>query len=670
MQAATYCTDPLKVLETVPNLYLVLSPALIILTASNAYLEATLTERSKIVGKHIFEAFPDNSNTPDRVANIHASLQQVLLTRKPHHLPITGYDIPHPTIEGTFVQRYWRPSHTPVLDAAGDIEYIIQEAVNVTEAVLAEAQLNAREARGKAALTHAQHQRAHLENFFMQVPAAIAVLDGSMMVFELVNPTFQKYFPGRTLLGLPILEALPNADTRFYWPLLQNVYHRGEASVGTKALFQLARYAGGALEDTYVDFNFQPRYNEHQQVDGVIMFAYDVTEMVVARKAAEESQRQFQLLTEAIPQLVWTSAPDGNLDYFNGQTFTYSGRNHERLKGQNWAEIIHPDDLPLLMHEWTTSLQSGQPYQVEARVLGADDIYRWFLIRALPFRNEQGEITQWFGTTTDIDDKKQLEEKLHALAEELATANEEIQANMDEMQINNEELDTANQRLSWMNADLDTFVYTASHDLRSPINRIIALNQLLEYNLDGKLDSEGHKLMQLINTSLDKLNTTILDLSKIITEHADGKGELVYFRDALTDVQADIEPLIAQSNAHLEINFEIPFIGIARKHLRSILYNLLSNALKYRDPNRHCYVIVRTLKHNNQVLLSVSDNGLGLDNHEQEKLFLAFQRMHTHVEGSGVGLYTIKRIIENHGGTITAKSQKGVGTTFTIHFKA
>jgi signal transduction histidine kinase len=106
------------------------------------------------------------------------------------------------------------------------------------------------------------------------------------------------------------------------------------------------------------------------------------------------------------------------------------------------------------------------------------------------------------------------------------------------------------------------------------------------------------------------------------------------------------------------------------KHLRSIVYNLLSNAVKYRDPARPPLVQVRATDTTAHVVLEVQDNGLGLSEEQQSQLFAMFRRLHDHVEGSGVGLYMLKRIMENAGGTIAVQSQPGVGTTFTVTFPA
>ncbi len=133
-------SETLRALESAPNMYLVLSPGLYILTASDLYLEATETKREAIAGKHIFEVFPDNPEVPDidGAQNINASLQEVLRTGKPHYMRIQRYDVPDVNNPGKFIQRYWDPSHRPVFDEQGQISYIIQHAGNITEKVLTE----------------------------------------------------------------------------------------------------------------------------------------------------------------------------------------------------------------------------------------------------------------------------------------------------------------------------------------------------------------------------------------------------------------------------------------------------------------------------------------------------------------------------------------------------
>ncbi|WP_442591834.1 PAS domain-containing sensor histidine kinase [Pedobacter sp. AW31-3R] len=148
-------SDTLRALETAPSMFLVLSPDLYILTASDLYLEATKTERELIIGRYIFDAFPENPELPDAdgVKNISASLQEVLRTKKRHVMNFQRYDVPDVSAPGKFMTRYWDPSHTPVLDDEGEISYIVQLATNVTDQVLLGNQLaQSRSAQAESAL--------------------------------------------------------------------------------------------------------------------------------------------------------------------------------------------------------------------------------------------------------------------------------------------------------------------------------------------------------------------------------------------------------------------------------------------------------------------------------------------------------------------------------------
>jgi signal transduction histidine kinase len=116
-------------------------------------------------------------------------------------------------------------------------------------------------------------------------------------------------------------------------------------------------------------------------------------------------------------------------------------------------------------------------------------------------------------------------------------------------------------------------------------------------------------------------------------------------------------------------DFSVETISYARKNLRSIFYNLITNAIKYRDRIRPVKIHVKTVKKENQILLTIEDNGLGLSKDQQAKLFTMFKRLHSHVDGSGIGLYIIKRVIENNGGKIEVDSKEGIGSKFKIYFR-
>jgi PAS domain S-box-containing protein len=145
----------------------------------------------------------------------------------------------------------------------------------------------------------------------------------------------------------------------------------------------------------------------------------DVTDFVNAEKAVRESEEEFRTLAEAVPHHVWTAKPDGLLNWFNPRVYEYAGAVVGDLDGERWGTIVHPDDVPAAVAAWTHSVTTGDPYEIEFRLKGANGAFRWFLARAVPAR-EQGKIIRWIGTNTDVHDQKMIAAELAGLNETLA----------------------------------------------------------------------------------------------------------------------------------------------------------------------------------------------------------------------------------------------------------
>jgi signal transduction histidine kinase len=175
----------------------------------------------------------------------------------------------------------------------------------------------------------------------------------------------------------------------------------------------------------------------------------------------------------------------------------------------------------------------------------------------------------------------------------------------------------------------------------------------------------------MIHVSISKFNNTIKDLTEITKVQKDLNEDLEYvsFTEITEDIKRDIQKLIEESGVVLKEVYEVQQIVYAKKNLRSVLYNLLTNGIKYRSPERSPQILIHTYQEEAFIVVSVEDNGLGLNAVQQSKLFTMFKRMHTHVDGSGIGLYIVKRIVENNGGKIEVESEPGKGTTFKVYFK-
>jgi signal transduction histidine kinase len=255
--------------------------------------------------------------------------------------------------------------------------------------------------------------------------------------------------------------------------------------------------------------------------------------------------------------------------------------------------------------------------------------------------------------------------------QQVESLNQRLAAINGELQTTNAALSSTNAQLTRTNVDLDTFVYTASHDLKAPITNIESIVLALRDTLPTAVQQDelvAH-LLNLLNQTVTRFQFTIgqlTDISRLQLAHA-GSTEPVGLASVVEAVRLDLAPAIEAVGTQLLVEVAPALlVSFSPANLRSVVYNLLSNAIKYGAPDRPSQVRICAERTPQTVVLTVQDNGLGMSEVQQRQLFGLFQRLHTHVEGTGVGLYISKRLIENVGGTITVQSQTNVGTTFTV----
>jgi PAS domain S-box-containing protein len=176
----------------------------------------------------------------------------------------------------------------------------------------------------------------------------------------------------------------------------------------------------GYPEEAHFAFSYTPvRDGETGMVAGFFCACTETTAHVLAERRLRDSEAQFRALAEAVPNHAWTARPDGYLEWFNKQVYTYSGLGRDALVGQGWTQIVYPQDAPIVADVWTRSLATGNPYEIEFRIRRADGTYRWHIVRAKPIRNDNGTIVRWVGTNTDIEEQRVATDSLAALNAEL-----------------------------------------------------------------------------------------------------------------------------------------------------------------------------------------------------------------------------------------------------------
>ena len=276
--------------------------------------------------------------------------------------------------------------------------------------VIGFAQLLTSQIAGALATVDAQRAEAaemeRLQRLFEQSPSFMAILRGPDHRFELVNSAYSQLIAHRDVIEKTMLESIPEARDQGVIERLDRVYSTGEPYVGQSASIMLQRTQNAALEPRFLDFVYQPIRDAAGLVSGIFVQGIDVTSAHEAGIALRESEAQFKMFAQAMPNQVWTSTVAGDLDWFNDQTYTYCGYAFEALRGQGWARIVHPEDLENAGRFWAQSLSTGAEYEVEFRLLRRDGEFRWHLARALPIRDDENAILRWIGTNTDIHERK------------------------------------------------------------------------------------------------------------------------------------------------------------------------------------------------------------------------------------------------------------------------
>ena len=371
----------------------------------------------------------------------------------------------------------------------------------------------------------------------------------------------------------------------------------------------------------------------------------DVHQQRVLQEQLLTSQARFQQLLEALPQMAWTARADGSVNYYNQRWYDFTGGTFEELQDWGWERFIHPDDLAATVRRWRHSLATGEAFEAEHRWRDQAGHYRWFLSRAEALRDATGAITLWVGANTDVQEFKQVQEQLQ----------------------------DQNARLVRTNEDLDNFVYTASHDLKQPINNMAGIFEELTRTAYFR-DPDAIKLISYFERALGQIFGTIDDLSAIVRgqrQQQEVPAEHVPLEPLVREVIGSLQDQVTQGGGAFELDFATcPVVTFVRPNLQSLLFNLISNSLKYAAPERPARIRISCTPEvmTGRPVLTVQDNGIGIDMERfGPQLFQLFRRFHTHVDGTGMGLYLVNRIVQNHGGRLEVSSGVGEGTTFQIY---
>jgi len=404
----------------------------------------------------------------------------------------------------------------------------------------------------------AEESIQHFRNLILEAPVSAALLTGPDLRVELANEISLKLWgKSADIIGKPIREALPEMVGQPYLNILEEVYTTGVTYEGYENLAWLKH--NDEIKPTYVNFILKALYNSNGDISSVLAMGYDVTNQVEARQtiaakneALEKLLEEFTFVTDSIPQMVWATRPDGYHEFFNKQWYDYTGLSFEEAKDTGWNNVLHPDDQERAWTVWRQSLQTGKPYEIAYRIRQHDGQYRWFLGRALPFLDNNGKISKWYGTCTDIHTQKSAEDSLKLQARILESMDEGVSVS-DENGIILYTNAAEDLMFGYAPGELVGKHVTAQNAYPAGENEKIVAEVISTLNQDGSWNGEWH--------NKKKDGTLFFTFSRITTLELDSRKLLVCVQRDITRQKQTDEKLQIHSYILQHISDAIIFTG-------------------------------------------------------------------------------------------------------------
>lgn len=617
-----------------------------IITVANELSKERLEIKEDIIGKSLFEVLPEIKDQP--LAEI---FKKVYTTGVPFSAKETLAKIKNK--DGKLEERYFDIILQPYQEPDGITSGVTSIAYEVTELV------NARK--------KAENSEHRYRTLIEESPIAIALYTGPEITVQYANHIMQDFWNNNeAAVGKPLIEVVPELEGQKFIQILKEVYDTGISYRGVEEKVELL--VNEKLQTFYFNFTYTATRDKDGTKYGVLDTAIDVTEEVLARKALEKSEITLRRLLDTMPQKISQTDPEGNVIFFNQQWMDETGFTYKELQGDGWIKAIHRGDFKKIKDDWFKAIRTGSSCEVECRIINQKLGYRWNLSRAVPIKDETGEIIIWVASCTDIHEQKAQKEILEKA----------IKGRTSELELAIEELMIANN-------DLESFAYVSSHDLQEPLRKIQTFANLIRDKEIQNLSEKGLNYFERMEYSADRMRILIDDLLSFSrVNNADKRCEKIDLTRIVEDAIEEYKEVIKRRNATVEIT-ELCEAKIIVFQFRQLMKNLISNALKFSKPDSPPHIIIEgkvlkgsecnytnLLSEEKYCHISVADNGIGFDPGYSDRIFKVFQRLHykDNYPGSGIGLAIVKKIVDNHHGTITVTSEPEKGTQFDIYIPA
>jgi PAS domain S-box-containing protein len=357
----------------------------------------------------------------------------------------------------------------------------------------------------------------------------------------------------------------------------------------------------------------------------------------------KKSEERLRVLIETIPALAWTSLADGSNDFVNRRWLEYTGISLEQMQHAGTTTPFHPEDIDKHLDKWRSALATGDTFENEARVRrAADGEYRWFLIRSLPLRDESGNIVKWYGTMTDIEDRKRAEEALRKANADLAHITRVM--------------------------TMGEFAASIAHEVSQPLTAVVTNGEACLRWLAGSVPNIEKACEAVGRVVRDgKRAGEVIAQIRALCRKSGTKRQRLDMNEAIEEILALAQGEVRTKRVALRTDLatRLPPVLGDRVQLQQVVLNLVMNGLEAMSSvqDRPRELVIRTQEgQDDQVVVTVQDSGTGLDPKITEQIFDAFYT--TKGEGMGMGLSISRSIVQDHGGRLWATTNEGPGATF------
>ncbi|MBF6570731.1 MAG: PAS domain S-box protein [Candidatus Binataceae bacterium] len=432
--------------------------------------------------------------------------------------------------------------------------------------------------------------------------------------------------------------------------LARHVVDRRDYSVRAK---KMSDDEIGYLVEAFNDMLAEIEHRTSAMAEANQQLQREMAERERADRALRESEARYRSLVEGTAQIIWVADERGMIAGPAPSWQAYTGQSDAEVQGEGWAKALHPDDAGPALQAWRSAIEAQSVFEYEYRIRSRNGAYRWFSVRGVPVRREDGTIREWVRICSDIDDRRRAEEEIRRLNETLEVKVRERTAQLEET-----------------NRELEAFSYSVSHDLRAPVRAVDGFSQALIEDYADRADEGMRRYLDRIRSAtqhMGQLIDDLLNLSRI------SRVELNKLEVDLSTIVRQVAKSLQQREPERKVDVmiwdDVAANGDPRL-LRVVFENLLGNAWKFTSKTEQANIEFGVLHEAQRTVYFVRDNGAGFDMAHAEKLFGAFHRLHAVSEfpGTGIGLATVQRVIHRHGGRIWAHAQPGKGATlyFTL----